>query len=116
MKSMSFAQIAALLLASTSSYAECSHLPKAIRHARYSLTDTATNKAYGMPLLVSHQASALEHARASEKLENNRHTAEAIVYLEAAMGAARSGDNALCHTETREAIKHLEMAAECPQQ
>lgn len=115
MKPMPFAQIAALLIISTSSYAECSHLPKAIQHARYSLTDTATNKAYGVPLLVSHQSSALEHARASERAENNRHTAEAIVYLEAAMGSAKVGDYEQCHVQTREAIKHLEMASECSQ-
>ena len=115
MKSMPFAQIAALFLASSSSYAESSHLPKAIQHARYSLADTATNKAYGVPLLVSHQSSALEHAKASERLENNVHTVEAIVYLESAMVAARAGDNALRDSQTREAIKHLEMASECPQ-
>jgi Small metal-binding protein len=115
MKLMPFAQCAVLLIVASSSYAECSRLPKAIQHARYSLTSEPTNMGYGVPLLISYQSSALEHARASERLEKNAHTAEAIVYLEAAMGAARAGDNAQTHTHTIEAIKHLEMASECPQ-
>lgn len=101
------------VLSSAMARAECIHLPKALEHARISLTQSESVQSDTMPLLVGNLSNALEHARASERAEKNVHTSEAVVHLEAALNSARSGENKQCHMHTQAALKELELAGQC---
>ena len=95
-------------------YAECTHLPLAIEHTRLSLKESESGKLEGTPLLVSNLSNSLEQARASEKAEKNVHTEKAVTELESALNFAKANQGKECHMRIQEAMKHLELAGQCP--
>jgi hypothetical protein len=113
MKNTMIAVSMAWLLNSGLVFAESVHLPQAIEHTKAAVAHGEASNHGGVehvPLLVSNINTALEHAKASEKVEANPHTAEGIVHLEAAVSATKQNDAKETTLHAKEALKHLELA------